>query len=556
MNAQKRKPSKPGKKKGKEPEPKQGLVQSLNAFFSGKEKFFLFLGLFLTALISFLLFQARVSIGGDDSAYIKRAYDLIHYGEFPSFQGPLYPMVLSLGVAAFGVNLTALKIFSGIFLLVHLYLFYLAYKNRIAALPFVFVLVIISIGAHLLTYASLTFSEAFFMMLQAGFIYYFFRKFIDSPPAENIKYDYKRYLILGLLALLMGLTRHIGYGALIAVLVYFAFEKKWRSIGYTIVSFSAFYSIVSAIKKVFFNASGIQFSQQLNSLLMKDYYNKSEGKEDFVGMLERFWDNVNLYISRDLLQYIGFRGDQAEVSSLLSIIVLALFLAVIIYIYRKNKYLFFTGVYVAILSGITFFIIQARWDQERLILVYIPMILLFLLGGLYEFSLNPKFRVVQVLFPGLLVIMFFTTLKETSTQVRDHRDELVHYLKGDKLYGLTPDWKNYIKMSQYAAKNVPEGMNIASRKPGISFIYTGREFTGIYRVPSEDPDELLNELKSKEAHYIVMASLRKYPQRKTKYTINTIQRYLYYIQQKYPDKIRPLHRIGEDEYAYLFYLDY
>ena len=49
-----------------------------------------------------------------------------------------------------------------------------------------------------------------------------------------------------------------------------------------------------------------------------------------------------------------------------------------------------------------------------------------------------------------------------------------------------------------------------------------------------------------------MASLRKYEAQKTQYTINTIHRYLFYIQQKYPERIKLVKQIGTDEPAYLF----
>ena len=53
-----------------------------------------------------------------------------------------------------------------------------------------------------------------------------------------------------------------------------------------------------------------------------------------------------------------------------------------------------------------------------------------------------------------------------------------------------------------------------------------------------------------------MGSLRKYPTQKTEYTINTVQRYLYYIQLKYPQSIILVNKIGMDESAYLFKIDY
>src|SRR5947208_2745512 len=41
----------------------------------------------LTTLLSLLLFDSKVSTGGDDSGYIERAWFLIHDKVFPYYQG-------------------------------------------------------------------------------------------------------------------------------------------------------------------------------------------------------------------------------------------------------------------------------------------------------------------------------------------------------------------------------------------------------------------------------------------------------------------------------------
>ena len=152
--------------------------------------------------------------------------------------------------------------------------------------------------------------------------------------------------------------------------------------------------------------------------------------------------------------------------------------------------------------------------------------------------------------------MFFTNLNVLTKKVKANDKYLMQSLAGNEFYGMTPDWVNYIKMSQWAAKNISEDVLIACRKPNISFIYAKRKFFGIYRIKTEDPDELLNTLKEKNVKYVIMGSLRKYPKQKTEYTINTVQRYLYHIQKKYPQKIKHVQTIGTDEQAYLFEIIY
>ena len=81
---------------------KSDFIEKIDKFFDSKGNLFFWISMFFTLLFSFLLFNFRVSEAGDDSAYIFRAYALVKEFKFPSFQGPLYPMFLSIFVWIFG----------------------------------------------------------------------------------------------------------------------------------------------------------------------------------------------------------------------------------------------------------------------------------------------------------------------------------------------------------------------------------------------------------------------------------------------------------------------
>jgi hypothetical protein len=212
-------------------------------------------------------------------------------------------------------------------------------------------------------------------------------------------------------------------------------------------------------------------------------------------------------------------------------------------------------------------------------------------------------------------------------------------LSGNKYAGWTPDWVNYFKMSEYAAKKLPKDAVVACRKASMSFVYTGKNFSGIGGVPSATldsalhpdeykqkflgvilsekmlsnvtnalfptmrtivlgdnkwhftydvpeslynqcvaemkrydvpfftepqamadsirkkfkesyavyPDDLLYRLKKSNVQYVIVASLRQNPKQKTENTINTVRRYLYFIENKYPGTFRKVHQIGSDD---------
>ena len=552
------KPKKFNRKKNKKGENKSyDLLARFDQFFDKKSTLFLLISFFFTLLFSFLLFNFRVSEAGDDSAYILRAYNFINEFKFPTFQGPLYPIFLSLFIFIFGLNITLLKSISLVSILAHLYLFYKAFKGSVSSFLLVFVLIIISFNGHLLYYSSQTFSEAFFMMLQALFFFYFFKYFVSVEKIPGIKFYWEKYFLLGTLILCLGLTRSIGYGAFLAVVIFFIITMRWKALLFSTGGFLINYGLIALIKKYIFNISGSQFSSQLNQLMQKDPFDVSKGTENLMGFIVRFWDNSNLYLSKHLFRFIGFRSEGAvDTSIILTILIYALFIVAIYFAYKKNRYLLFTGIYLAVLIGITFIIVQARWDQSRLIIIFLPLIVLFLFSGLYYLSRLKSFGILKVVLPILMVIIFFTNFQQTVTKVKQNQDYLMSHLSGNEFFGMSPDWINYIKMSQWAADNLAEDAVIACRKPSISFIYAKRKFYGIYRIKTKDPDELLQNLKENNVQYVIMASLRKYPNQKTEYTINTVKRYLYYIQQKYPQKIRFIKQIGVDEKAFLFEIIY
>jgi type IV secretory pathway ATPase VirB11/archaellum biosynthesis ATPase len=68
------------------------------------------------------------------------------------------------------------------------------------------------------------------------------------------------------------------------------------------------------------------------------------------------------------------------------------------------------------------------------------------------------------------------------------------------------------------------------------------------------PDTLLNQLLRNNVDYIIRGNLRLNPAQKTNRVINTIYRYIYYMEQKYYGIFSQVSRIGGDdeEPAYLY----
>ena len=488
---------------GRKPIPTQeskDLLRSIDAFLDPRLAWLIWVILGITFFFSLLLFDSRVSLSGDDSFYIIRASDFIHSFKYPAFQGPLYPIVLSVFVAIFGISLVPLKVLSLLFVLGFIYLFFIAFRSRIPSTLLVISLLAMSFNSFVLYYASQTYNEAFYLFMQIVLVLVFFRSFIDTEQEVTLKLDLKRHALLAVSLLALALTKNAGYSAVIAVLGYFLLQGQWKNIFYSIAAFGVVMIVFQGVKYLLWSDGGLQFSSQGSNLMNKDYYNPQAGKEDFSGFVTRLIDNSNLYLSKHFMSMLGFRKivPAMSVSSLVSVLIYMLSIGSLVITFKKNKYLFFTGLLTGSFLLISFLILQTKWDQNRLIVPAIPLLLLVISSFLYYISSNKNYKFLQAAVPVLALYILFQSLAVTAGSVKANQQ-----ISG-KYGGLTPDWKNYLKASEWAATNLPKEAVIACRKPSISFVYgKGRNFYGIMQLPAYSTDIFLKNWTNEDSTYVM-----------------------------------------------------
>lgn len=619
-------------------EPKD-LLGIINTFLDQRLGWLIWVILAITCLSALLLFDSKVSLSGDDSFYIIKASDFIHSFKYPTFYGPLYPMVLSIVIAIFGINLVPLKLLSLLSILGFVYLFFIAFRSRIPSVLLVIILSAISVNSYVLYYASQTYSEAFYTFMQMVLVFVFFRGFIDNEHPLTLKQDFKRHMLLALSLLALVLTRNVGYSAAFALTGYFTLRGQWKNLFYLIVAFAFLFVVFQGIKYLLWSDSGLQFSTQGANLSNKDYYNPQAGKEDFAGYVTRLVVNSQMYLSKHFLAAIGLRNADPAMKTSIIVTILIYLMAIgsLIITYTKNKYIFFTGLLSGSFILVSFIILQANWDQSRLIIPTIPLLLLTLISLIYYVSSMKKYKFLQFMIPLLGFIIFFQSFALTARTIKENQK-----ISG-RFGGLTPDWKNYLKASEWAAANLPKDAIVACRKPSISFVYgKGHNFYGIMQLPSystevfinnwlkEDssyalfnyadfggkqlkpelismlkgnmvamifigdtvlfadkindnikssyynelktaglnyfssantlksllnegkvvklyyPDSLLTQLQNQGVTHILTANLRRNASRKDGFTINTVERYMAFIQEKYPFIFTKVSQIGDD----------
>ncbi len=533
------------------------VLEKLDAYFSDKEKVTLWLSLGLMLLFSLLLFEPKVSIGGDDSMYINRGYNFIKNGTFPAFQGPLYPMVLGLIIAATGMNLIILKFFSLLCLLGFQWFTFRMLRHHLPPFILFMTMILTALSASILYYGSATYSEAFYMLLQAVFLYHFDKSFIRHDGTADLKKDWKKFALSAFLMLLLALTKNIGLIAIIAVAIYFALSRQWKAALIMGVLFTVFMLSFKVIKAGIWDVKEAQIANQGSTLMMRHPYDKSLGKEDAYGFLMRLASNSKVYLGHHFWRIYGMSPETNYMgNAFAAIVVIALLISGFLIFYKKNRFWLFLITFTGTGLGTTFLVLQTYWNQqERLIIIFTPLLLACLLFILHHLFTH-QWEKLSAVFMVFLVIMFTANFIKTFKLIPDQVKIISKYMQGEKLYGFPEDWVNYPNMAKWTADNLPPDAFVGCRKPGMAFIYSGgKNFYGIWRVPSSDPEDLYMRLKNAGVTHVIVASLRTNPKDPNSPLINTVARYLSAINKAYPGKLTMVHKVGDDWPAYLYKLD-
>jgi hypothetical protein len=297
----------------------------------------------------------------------------------------------------------------------------------------VFTILLIAINAYFGFFASSTYSEAFFLMMQSIFLLFFIKKFVVSENHDKDIVDVKHFLILGLIVFLMTQTRFASLAVLGAVLVYFLAYFQWKKAIAAVVSFSIFYFPFSLLLKALNIGEGMK--SQMNTLLQKHPYDASKGQEDVIGFLTRIVDNSNLYIGKAFLVESALRPALgAKVNGTLTVLVyLVLILGFILAVRNKHKGIIFTYFYLGAYSIFTFLAIQKMWDQSRLILVMYPFLWMLCLYPIYQLFTFKKTKAMQFAFLIVATLFLFPNIARTNSKIEANSKILQKNIAGDKL---------------------------------------------------------------------------------------------------------------------------
>ncbi len=536
----------------------ESLYDRLGSWCTLHTKGCLFATLILGVGLSVAQFDVKPSIGGDDTAYVLQAMNIVAKGDIPiGFRTPGYPMALALFVWLGGSNLIFLKLtslacFAGLILS-----FYFVFKNRLEPQIFFPALLLTAINPLIIEYSYQTYSEMFFAVLAIWAIH-FVVKSNEEEKTGNI-------IIAGILTMAAFYVRIVGVTIAGAAILSFLLRRQWKPLAVFVAVCFLLYSPL----KIYQTVSGLGSFGQASVLLLKNPYNVTEGNETIGGFAQRFVNNIvndlnyqiptalSLPTSEELSIADGrfLPSGSAFVALLFSGIVLA---GLKLEIFDRPKQgLRLIGIFISIYFAFIAVAVQNLFATPRLYMPIVPFLIISLLLGwrwlLMRLGKKPGVATISNGVKGTFLagigFVVFVNVVQANLKITANFPILRENLSGNQFAGFTEDWVNYLKASQWIGRTIPRaGTKVMCRKPELFQIYNaGFEVYGTYLIDQTDADSLVVHWKSLGVTHMLYDNFL---------WSSTLRRYVQPAAEKYPRMFELMHQEGTEYPSYVYRLNY
>lgn len=480
------------------------------------------------------IFDKKVSLGGDNASYYilgkaissGQGYTNIHVpGEPPhNHFPPGYPAILGVFML-FTQSITFLKIVNGLFLLGTVLITY-SLLNRFTEntkMAFAGALLLL-FNYHLLSYSTIMMSEVPFLFF-ATLAMLFFVRMQDSERPFYTDINFYGLLVLSSFAYHI---RTAGIALVAGFALYLLINRNWK----VLLAYLGGFAVLAL--PWFFRGKSTGGGGYLQQLTMVNPYRPEEGMMGLSDWFTRFGNNVSRYLGKEIPHSLfpAFEVDYTPDASG-NILYGLLIVAVIVFgLVKLPKFNWLLAGYLLGTFGILL-LWPDVWFGIRFILPLIPFLLFLFIYGIYALVnlLMEKVSISTKLNPllFLIFILFFTPQLKLLAEAADEA-----YL---------PKFKNYFEMGAWANTNLPEEAVVCTRKPGLFYLFAGRQVAKFANTP--DYNELFADMKERGFTHVVVDQLG-YAQ---------TGRFLVPAVQDNPEKFQLLNQINNPE-TYLLAIDY
>jgi hypothetical protein len=257
-------------------------------------------------------------------------------------------------------------------------------------------------------------------------------------------------------------------------------------------------------------------------LLRKDYYDPSKGKEDLDGFADRLFTNYGQYITVHTFKILGLRGKgvptlwtydkvnelredmKMESNFFLGVLFLALVAATLYGAFRHNKYVLYIILHTGALLGVTFLALQTFWNQDRLVIIFIPLLFLIITYALYSLTQLEKYRMFQAVVPAFMVLCLTLQGAATLRATGDNKKQFKAFQKGDTFGGYPEDVRNFLKLSRWSGENLQDTLRIVSGRPVESSVMAAKlRFARLNRNLPQSLDSIYADFHKKGIGYFI-----------------------------------------------------
>ena len=491
------------RRKRRKTEPPKAPSPSFNlAQHESKPYFLPVLGL-CGLLMGILLFDANLSLTGDNAQFINLGRSLAEgYGLSETIEGePIphtkypfgFPLLLAITHIIFPDNLIALKGLVVVLYAISIPLTYLLIRCFAPPPMALGVSALCLVSPLLLDYSHQVMSEIPFLLFSLIALLLIHRAHNDSStkvtkdPKGEKPFLFRVSLCSLLLAIIAIIAAYYIRSAGIILIgtgiLFFALHKKWKETGLVAIG-----SLLLALPYQIRNTSlgGTPYIEQLLSI---NPYRPEEGALTFTTLIERILANLEIY-GLKIIPYIflpSFIDANYFVGLFFSCLILY---ALITGLLKRHLLIVYLTCYL-----ILYILWPQVWSDTRFLVPVIPILFYTILTSLDKL-LHLLARALKKTASRAGVVFFFLFLLGSNIF---ETNNLARYT------GQLPvEWNNYFTAAEWIKDNTDPDVKIACRKPYLMNAIANRKATGY---AWKTPDEVIAEFEQKGIEIVVLDQL-------------------------------------------------
>lgn len=480
-------------------------------------------------LLSTYTFNAKLDLNGDNASYYIFAKslatghgysDLSAPGNPPSSTFPPGYSLLMAPIFWITDSIEVQNYYGEIFLLASVILLYFfiatSLKNKGLAL---FTSSIILSNFFILQFATMMMSELPYMLFSIGVLWYLLK--VNEQSKTN-KFD---FILLILITVFAYHIRTQGVVLLLAIVIHFLLNKKWKNAIFTILGF-ALGSLPWILRNKFLKLEG---SRYLTQIMLTDQLDPEKGTLPIAEVIARIigqsWDIITKELPRTIYSY--FIEDYAN-NIFYPILGVILF---IIILYGSWKFIKLRWFFVSFVIGNI--LIMGIWSgkgfENRYLICILPILLFCFYYGITSIFQQIFKNVIKsnlVWIPASIIMLL--------VQFKD-----IKFLHDWNIEQYPETYANFFNVAEWAKNNIPEKSIVSVRKPALFYVYSNRK--SVNYLYSEDTKKVIEDMVKSKVDYVIVDALE----------YSTTYKFLIPAIKKHSNQFRESYSIGNPAFFLL-----